>query len=60
MGNKYYIAASKYPYKGEKDYSRGTEKFIVFVCMFIKAYVKYEMVNIEIRQHKRMSEVWNK
>jgi len=54
MGNKYHISASKYPYHGETDYSRGTERFIVFVCMFIKAYTKYEIVTIEIRQHKRM------
>lgn len=54
MGNKYHVSASKYPYHGENDYSRGTEKFIVFACMFIKAYFKYEIITIEIRQHKRM------
>lgn len=54
MGNKFYIRGTLYPYKGYSDYSYGTENIFKFLFMLIKVYRKYEIVDVAIRQHKRM------
>ncbi len=51
---KYHIMWASYPYQGCYDGDCGTNSFIVFVVKFAVACLRYEIVDVEFRNHKRM------
>ena len=52
---KYHIMWAKYPYQGCYDGDYGTDYFIAFFVKFVKVCLRYEIVDVEFRDHKLMS-----
>lgn len=54
MGSKYEIRASRYPYPGYSEWSWQGESLVGFVRNLAKAMRGYEIVDVAIRDHRRM------
>ena len=57
MGAKYMIHCAKYPYKGYSDEDYQSNNIFKAFLFLIKAMFKYEIIDIQIRNHDKMSKV---
>lgn len=57
MGAKYMIECAKYPFKGYWDASCQSNNIFTALIFLIKAMFQYEIIDIHIRNHDRMSKV---
>ena len=57
MGNKYLILASKYPFMGHPNKCYQTKWFLVFAVRFVYCLFKYEIIDVQVRDNKRMDRI---
>lgn len=50
MGYKFMILCAKYPYGGLWEHSYKTNSLVKFIFALIKCYVKFDIVDINIRR----------
>lgn len=57
MGSKYMINCAKYPFKGLYDMDYQSNNLFKAFVFLVKAMFQYEIIDIQIRNHDRMSKV---